>query len=509
MHEIRQSGQVTVGSLLAQQARIRPMEVALESKSHFRTYATLNERVNRLANALLARGIEHGDRVAVLSENCSEYLEIQFAAAKIGAIVCALNWRLTASEQSHCIKLTLPKISFVSQKFQSDMKALENGPEMTLVLGTMYENLLRDNSPREPNQFVEPEDPLVILYTSGTTGLPKGAVISHRAFIARVSVFCCDYGLSRNDCFVAWAPMFHMASTDLAIGTVLIGGKVIIVDGFNLARLGAILSDEKLGWLVLMPGVIDRLIRHIKAQNISVKGVLMVGAMADLLPPEQVLEISHLLSCPFLNSFGSTETGIPPCSADLIVPNSVNFSLSKRQNSLCAVKLVDGDDNEVSVGVAGELAIQGPTLFSGYWNSNPANDKDFRGGWFHMGDIFRRNADGTYDFIDREKYLIKSGGENIYPAEIERVLLEDKRVVDAVVVREMNEQWGEIPVAVVACHKVPLTEEEILVRCRSTLAGYKQPKRVVFANLSDLPRSTTGKILRHEVELMVQQDRFQ
>ena len=509
MLETTRSSEATVGSLLAQQALIRPADIAVESEGHIQSFARLNERVNRLANALMARGVGHGDRVAVLSENRGEYLEVHFAAAKIGAIVCALNWRLTDSEQSHCVNLTDPKIYLVSVRFKKNMKVLTSSVGTTIVLGPMYEEMLRKSSTAEPDELVQPEDALVILYTSGTTGLPKGAVISHRAFLARVSVFCSDYGMGREDTFVAWAPMFHMASTDLAIGMILIGGKVIIVDGFNLVRLGEIIASERLGWLVLMPGVTDRLITHIKAKEITTEKILMVGAMADLLPPGQVQEISRLLSCPFLNSFGSTETGIPPCSADLLYPDDSSFSLSKQQNSFCTVKLVDEDDNEVPVGVVGELAIRGPTLFSGYWNAEDVNKKDFRGGWFHMGDVFRRNVDGTFDFMDRAKYLIKSGGENIYPAEIERVLLEDERIVDAVVVKRTDPHWGEVPVAVVARHKSSIMEDQVLELCRSKLAGYKQPKTVMFADIADLPRSTTGKILRHEVESMVLRGCFQ
>jgi acyl-CoA synthetase (AMP-forming)/AMP-acid ligase II len=509
MLEIARSSEATVGSLLAQQALMRPADTAVESAGYTQSFAKLNERVNRLANALMARGLGHGDRVAVLSENRWEYLEVYFAAAKIGAIVCALNWRLTDSEQSHCVTLTSPKIYLVSARFEKNMKVLSNSIGTTIVLGPMYEEMLRESATAEPDELVQPEDPLVILYTSGTTGLPKGAVISHRAFIARVSVFCADYGMGREDTFVAWAPMFHMASTDLAIGMTLIGGKVIIVDGFNLVRLGQIISSERLGWLVLMPGVTDKLITHIKAKEIKANKILMVGAMADLLPPGQVQQISRLLSCPFLNSFGSTETGIPPYSADLLYPDDIPFSLSKRQNSFCMVKLVDKDDNKVPVGVPGEVAVRGPTLFSGYWNSEEGNSRDFRGGWFHMGDVLRRNFDGTYDFVDRAKYLIKSGGENIYPAEIERVLLADEHIVDAVVVRQSDPHWGEIPVAVVASPGLLITEEQILELCRSKLAGYKQPKKVLFSSLDDLPRSTTGKILRHEVEAMVRRGCFQ
>ena len=170
------------------------------------------------------------------------------------------------------------------------------------------------------------------------------------------------------------------------------------------------------------------------------------------------------------------------------------------QNRFCEIRLVDADDRDVGPGEPGELAIRGPTVFSGYWNADSTNARDFRGGWFHMGDMFVRNPDGTLDFVDRVKYMIKSGGENIYPAEIERVLMLEARVADAIVVRRPDPKWGEVPVAVVARKDDSLTAAELLSRCRENLAGYKQPKDVVFVDLEQLPRSTTGKIQRHEVE---------
>jgi len=174
--------------------------------------------------------------------------------------------------------------------------------------------------------------------------------------------------------------------------------------------------------------------------------------------------------------------------------------LSKRQNAFCEIRLVDAEDREVPPGTPGELAFRGPTCFSGYWNAPEVNAKEFRGGWFHMGDMFVQNPDGSLDFVDRVKYMIKSGGENIYPAEIERVLLADPRVADAVVVRRPDPRWGEVPVAVVAPKDATLAPADLLARCRAELAGYKQPKDIVFVALADLPRSTTGKIQRHEVE---------
>jgi len=174
--------------------------------------------------------------------------------------------------------------------------------------------------------------------------------------------------------------------------------------------------------------------------------------------------------------------------------------LSKVQNSYCRFRLVDPEDQDVPDGTPGELAFRGPTLFSGYWNAAETNVQDFRGGWFHLGDMFLRRPEGSFDFVDRVKYMIKSGGENIYPAEIERVLLGDPRVDDAVVVRQTDAQWGEVPVAFVARKDESLTEEDLALQCREALAGYKQPKAIRFIPFEDLPRSTTGKIQRHEVE---------
>jgi fatty-acyl-CoA synthase len=165
------------------------------------------------------------------------------------------------------------------------------------------------------------------------------------------------------------------------------------------------------------------------------------------------------------------------------------------------VRLVDADDRDVPDGTPGEAALRGPTLFSGYWNAPETNARDFRGGWFHMGDLFVRRADGSLDFVDRAKYLIKSGGENIYPAEVERVLLAQPEVADAVVVRRRDERWGEVPAAFVALQPgAGVTAEALLRACREQLAGYKVPKEIRFVELASFPRSSTGKIQRHEVE---------
>jgi fatty-acyl-CoA synthase len=496
---------LSIGGLFSFQARYRGNHIALEDANRSYRYSELNERVNRLVNVLAAAGVEHDDRVAVLSENRVEYIELQLAAAKAGAIVAALNWRMAPGELEHCIGLAEPRIILVSERYQETLAGLPHGAEQVICLGEEYESSLASATAAEPLDVAAPEDGLIILYTSGTTGLPKGALISHRAMIARGQILCLDLTPAGEDedteeVFVAWAPLFHMVSTDKALTTLTNGGKVIIEDGFDPDRLVAIVARERVGLLVLMPGTIEPFIAAMRRNDARPVGVKAVGAMADLVPRHHIAELTELLQAPYVNSFGSTETGLPPASKGKIKVGQIPQSLSKTQNSYCQVRLVDENDNDVADGEPGELLIRGPSLFSGYWNAPQVNAEDFRGGWFHMGDVFVRNSDGTLHYVDRRKYLIKSGGENIYPAEIERLLLADARIREAVVVRKPDPQWGEVPVAFVVRRDESLTEADVMACCEGKIARYKLPKEVRFVEDGDLERSATGKVKRYELE---------
>jgi len=494
------AGVASIGSLFRARARLEGSAVAVVDGERRVTYGELNERVNRLAHVLAGEGVRRGDRIAILTRNCAAYIEVELAAAKLGAIVAAQNWRLARPELAHCMTLAEPGLLVVAEDFAETVLGLNVEIPRTIMLGAEYEARLAHAPSHEPPDVAEPEDGLVILYTSGTTGLPKGAVVSHRAMIARGLVCEVDLGVSLRGALVAWPPFFHMVSTDHALATLLRGGTVIVVDGYQPEELIEIAQRERISWLPLIPGMIEPLLGSLRGRAFRPRGIGRIGAMADLVPPHQIAEVTEVLQAPYVNSFGATETGLPPATADLIPIGTAPTDLAKRQSSLCEIRLVDGDDAEVADGVPGECAIRGPTVFSGYWRAPEVNAKDFRGGWFHMGDMFVRRPDGKLAFVDRAKYLIKSGGENIYPAEVERVLLADPRVDDAVVVRRADAQWGEVPVAVVARNHEGLTAEVLLERCRTELAGYKRPKQIRFVAFEDLPRSTTGKIQRHEVE---------
>tara|TARA_B100000676_G_C18090425_1_gene859147 strand:+ start:5461 stop:7014 length:1554 start_codon:yes stop_codon:yes gene_type:complete len=498
------SGHADVGAMFHASAVAYPEHLALVDGERLYTYAELEGRSNQLAHTLLGLGLKPGDRVAILAGNRSEYIELELAAAKTGLIVAALNWRLGRRELQHCIDLVAPQLLIFSSGKAEALDLVDTRGITRMELGADYESALASAATSFPDHRIDPEAGLVILYTSGTTGLPKGALISHRAMVARALVFCTTNNIPAHDHFIAWAPMFHMASTDQALAQLMRGGTVYMVDGYQPDRIIDIVEQVPMQWLLLMPGMIASFCEAWRARDSKPKFIGSIGAMADLIPRHEIAEVTTLLNAPFLNTFGATETGLCPATGALIDIGSTPNRLPKTQTSFCDMRLVDADDNEVGIDTPGEVAVAGPTIFSGYWNNDETNRKDFRGGRFHMGDVLRRNADGTLEYVDRVKYMIKSGGENIYPAEIEQVVEADARVETAVVVRQPDDRWGEVPVLFV----VPiaeqlagrLTEADIRTLCDENLSRYKRPRVVHFVSDADLPRSTTGKIQRHVLE---------
>jgi acyl-CoA synthetase (AMP-forming)/AMP-acid ligase II len=497
---VMSSSRATVGALFHSRVPADPDHRAVVDGDRVLTYAELEDRSNRLANGLLSLGLKRGDRVALLARNCLEYVEIELAAAKAGTILGALNWRLGDRELQHCINLVEPKVVIAQYHLAAALDRLDLGRHRRLVIGADYGDFMAAAPDHYPGLDIDPEDGLVILYTSGTTGLPKGALISHRAMVARAMCFASELEIPIGDNFCAWAPFYHMVATDQSIATLLRGGTVHVVDGYEPEQLIDILEREVMRFFILMPGMVGPFAAILAARQVKVKGVGLCGAMADLVPREDIAAATRALSAPYNNTFGATETGLPPATSSQIPIGVAPTTLSKRQSAFCELRLVDSADNEVPVGTPGEVAIRGPTLFSGYWNADETNAHDFRNGWFHMGDVLRRNADGSLDYVDRVKYMIKSGGENIYPAEIEQVMLADARVHEAVVVRRADRKWGEVPIAFIVPADPGLTTDQVMDLCRENLSSYKRPKDIIFLAEDDVPRSTTGKVQRHALE---------
>jgi acyl-CoA synthetase (AMP-forming)/AMP-acid ligase II len=502
------ASKVTVGSLLAEMARAQGDAIAVQQAGRTWTYREFNSRVNRYANWLRGEGVKRGDRVSILSENRHEYLEVEFACAKLGIIAACINWRLLDREIAYCVNLVEPRLVLISPNYYAKVDRSEwAAVDVHQIDEALEERVSRQSDDEPAAEQVDPEDGLLIVYTSGTTGLPKGAVVSHRAMIARGMLYGFLLRVERSDSFVAWNGLFHMAGSDFAIGQLLLGGKTLIVDGFDLEEIGRLVATEKISYMGLQPGMIRRLVEYLTEEKIVPRGMKAAGAMVDLVPKKDVADVTRALNAHYLNSMGSTETGMFPGCGGVLAIGEEPACLSKHEGPYGLLRLVDDDDNDVGIGVPGECIVRGPTLFSGYWRNEAANLEAFRGGWFHMGDVLVRNADGTLDFVERKSAMIKSGGESIYPAEIERALLLDERVADVCVVGRRDDKWGEVPVAFVAKRDPALVSADIAAIVLRTLAGFKKPKDVVFVEEEWFPRSASGKIARRQVKEMYEATR--
>lgn len=499
---VQRAGQVTVGSLFLSQSRLFPSRIALEGDGRRWSYAELNDRVNRVVTTLAAIKVGHGDRVAILSENRTEYLEVQLACAKLGAVAACQNWRLSPTEIAYCLALVSPKVIFASPRHAAKLGTASLDGAEVITFDERWERQLQNAPADEPPGVAAPEDLLLILYTSGTTGLPKGAVLTHRSEIARCQAMPFDLGLRPGSNNLCWPPLYHMGASEPALYALLTGGRVIVIDGFRPDDIAEKIETEILPWVSIMPGTLAPMIEALERRGSRPRGLGLCGVMADLSAPHEVERIATLLGTDFCNCFGSTETGTPPLSGQ-VLRQGIASDLGKGPSVFTEIRLVDADDRDVPDGSTGELAMRGPTLFSGYWQNDKATLEDFRNGWFHMGDLFRRRDDGLYDFVDRAKYLIKSGGENIYPAEIERVIVAHPDVTDAVVVRRRDDRWGEVPVALVVSTNPDLDKAELAARCRRNLAGYKQPKEIRIVPADRITRSTSGKVQRAALEAWV------
>ena len=501
--DIRLASRLTLAALFDKQRRMHPERTAVTSPLGSLTYAVLDARANQLAHLLQACGVARGDRVCIFSENHPAFLELSIAALRLGIIVATLNWRLSARELEHCVSLVAPKVTLASTKLKPQLEASAAAGRLIEIGAPLDRQLATLPSSPLPVIETDPEDGLFIIYTSGTTGLPKGALISQRAMLARLMVYVTDYSVTGEDTFLAWSPLFHMASVELGLGTLMLGGKVVVLDGPDLPTICDYLERESLSNLIFFPGMVEKTLAYLRERRPKVKRLKKFGALADLFAPQEIADLTGILGVPFTNTFGSTETGMPPASAGRLAVGIAPTDFAKTESLLCEIQLIDEAGAVVADGQPGELVMRGPTLFSGYWNAPEATAEAFAGGWYHTGDVFVRRPDGRLDYVDRRKYLIKSGGENIYPAEIERVVLQHPQIAEAVVVRQRDTQWGEVPVLVVAAEAPAPQAEELIALCRSELAPYKRPKRVLFVSKGSLPRNNTGKIIRPEVEAWV------
>jgi acyl-CoA synthetase (AMP-forming)/AMP-acid ligase II len=509
---------VTYGDVLETRARITPARVAVEYEGHDVTFADLNVMANQAAWTLLDLGADQTTPIGVLSENSLDYLALMYAAAKVGTPLAGMNWRLRAPELAASMTVTRPDLLFVSEQHHdlaldavSRLPADERPRVVELARATADDGrpaltpALAGEKTANPGVDVDPEQVMLIIYTSGTTGIPKGAALSHRSLLARASIMSAEMQLEPEDNYVAWSPLFHMACSDYLLLTHTRGGKVLLLPKFDPDPIVDFLARERVGWLLIMPGMLDRMTEALRADPRPRQPVKYVGTMADLSPLQSISDITEALGASYFNTFGTTEVGTLPGACSFIPPGADPIVLSKDQSTFCQIRVVDEDGNDVPPGGEGEMLVRTPTMFSGYWNNEHATRECMTGAWYHTGDTVRLHADSTYDYVGRRKYMIKSGGESIYPSEVEQVLMDHPTVIEASVIKVPDEKWSEVPAAYVAVDG-EVTVEELVEFCAPRLARYKLPKHFRFIGIDEFPRNVTGKVERLRLEERFAQD---
>lgn len=499
----------TVRDAFVRAFRLYADRVAVTAEEGSWSYRELGERAGRLAAALHARGIGHGDRVAVLSETRPEYVDTYAALALLGATALTLNIRLHPDELTSCINAGKPVALLASASGVDRIR--RSGDQLPGLRQRVcfdgeeggwhdYRALLQSTAPAAPEPLLRGEDIHNVLYTSGTTGRPKGAMISHAAAVVRGLRLAQWFGLTPADGFIGWLPLYHCGGDESLYATVLTGGTYATLRKADPETMFAMIERDRLTWTLLLPGVITDFLRHPRRGDYDLSSLRLAIGYANMMP-HTVQELTRACGIDFYDAFGQTETSY--LLAHGVSRPGQAPSLRKNPSPLLDVRIVDAELRELPAEAPGECVVRGPSVMSGYLDDPVATGEAFRGGWLHTGDVLVRHDDGTLSFVDRQKYLIKTGGENVYPAEVEQVIATHAAVQEVCVFGVPDERWGETVKAVVVRRPgTELSAPEIVAWCRGRLAGYKRPHYVQFLTEDQLPRSATGKLQRHELAKM-------
>ncbi|OFX28354.1 MAG: hypothetical protein A2Z07_04050 [Armatimonadetes bacterium RBG_16_67_12] len=505
---------------------ITPHRLAIVDGDRRLTYRALAARVRGLAAGLRARGVGHGDRVAMLSFNRLEYLEAVFALARLGAVMVPLNWRLTPAELAYQLADSTPGLVIADQEHAESAAAAAAGARIevpVILTGDEYEGLVQ--TPAAAGPAGRSGDPLIIMYTSGTTGRPKGAVLTQSTQVWNSLNIGTAIGLTYRDITLTVLPMFHIGGLGLyALPALHVGSRVVIQRTFEPEETCRLLRDEGVTAMFGVPAIYQVLLQTSTFQQGDHSHVrFAVGGAPCPLPVLDAFEQRGLL---LQQGFGLTETA--PTALIITPEDAFRKKGSAGQPAVhVEARVADEAGRPLPPGQIGEIWLRGPNLFSGYWRlpeataeayslpedaddpALPAPEEaaarregvaggDYRGWWFHSGDLGYADDEGFFYIVDRKKDMIISGGENIYPVEVEQVLYQHPAIADVAVIGIPDDRWGEAPMAVIVGRQgASVTVEEIVAHCEGRLARYKIPRRVSFVDV--LPRNAAGKVLKREL----------
>lgn len=503
------SSPINIGHWVKKWASLRPQKPAIIFENFVFTYQQLNSRVNQVSNLLHEMGVRKGDRVAVLLYNSNAYIEIYFALAKIGAILVPLNFRLTGTEIESILKDSDSETLVFGEDFIEIVTSIKSNipvketnyicfGETIPSWAVNYEKAIENESYQEPkiDGPIGGEDPHIIMYTSGTTGIPKGAILSHRKTFFNVLNADIFYGLTPLDVFLITRPLFHSGGLLVESSPMLYkGGTIILKKRFKPVEILEAIERYKVTVVEPPATLLKFILEQCDVKKYDLSSVKCWFTGGERVPPSLLKEYQKhgiIISQIFGQTETSTITWLPISDASRKL-GSVGIPVLHGD-----VKIVNEEAIEVKSGEVGEIVVSGPTLMSGYWGRPEATEETIKDGWLHTGDLAKVDEEGFFYIADRKKDVIISGGENIYPAEVEKIFLENPKISDVAVVGIPDERWGEVGMAFIVLQEGErMTEEEALRFCEERMAKYKIPKSVKF--VKELPQTAAQKIMRYKL----------
>ena len=487
-------------------AGFSPDKPAIRFGGDVLTYAGLAARVEKMAAALTGEfGAKRGDRIAWLGTNHPDLLVLLFAAARCGMMVVPLNWRLAAPEHAFIIANAGVRVLFAQHPFLDPLSSETLPADCRVVdLGEPHQSTGRVDAVLSgagiaPAPDGRPDDPLLLVYTSGTTGRPKGAVLTQDAIACNAVNSIHMHDMTSNDVVLTALPMFHVGGLNIQTTPALhLGATVILQDRFEPGAYLASVRADRPSLSVLVPATIGAVVRHSDWDKTDLS-CLRVLATGSMVVPKELITAFHHRGVPVIQVYGSSETA--PIAIYQRADKAMETVGSMGRAGLhTEVRVVDETGADLGPGKPGEVLVRGRHVATGYWDNRQATEAAFADGWFHTGDIAEYDDNGDYWFRDRIKNVIISGGENVYPAEIERVLIELNGIRECTVVGRPDSRWGTVPVAVVVADDT-VTRETIITWFDGKLARFKHPRDAVF--VGELPKNAMGKVRIDEVSKLV------
>lgn len=509
----------TLPDIVRKRARLSADSEAVTFEGRRWSYSQLDRRSNQLANALQAMGMQKGDRIAVLAENCDWYLEIFFGLGKAGCVVAPLNFRLTKSELLFMLTNSAARVVFVGAGFEkvgAELRtqlpevhawvALDHDTEYFLS----YEALLSASGCDEPVISVGENELAVIVYTGGTTGLPKGVMLSHRNILTSCANLIIEFGFGAHDVTCMILPLFHVAFWQ-AFSHLMVGGRVVVVRRPELQTILMAIEAERCTTINAIPTLYNWLINDASLEEFNLSSLRIMAYGGSPFPEEVLRKCIKKFGPIFAQVYGLSEaaptvTFLAPEDHVLDGPKSKLLACAGREMTFTEIRIADSKGRSVPAGSPGEVLARGPNVMLGYWNNAELTGERLREGWLYTGDIGMVDDHGYLFLLDRKADMIVTGGENVYPSEVEGVLYRHPAIKECAVSSTPDDRWGESVRAVVVLQPgASATERDIIEFCKERLAGYKCPKRVDF--WSELPKSVVGKLLRKDIKAVFWQGR--